>query len=356
MKKQKAIFMLFVMLMSVMTQFGSSILTIQAFAAETGRDITGLPSADQLPVDKNNKRTIMTLEKMEVKNSDGSTETVNDARPLNVGETFFIYYTFRLPNDLAHEVQDGDYFKYQLPTSEFLSLTEDQSGDLKDPDNGELYGRFEANTDGEVTLIFNDNVHRHDDVDGRIYFSMSVENKKITIPGGYPITIPDVTNTEDTIIWIAGDNKSYIQKEFVELKGDVPTWKVLINPNSLKMNDLRLKDETTHKPEENTNGNNAAEHIKITKLVEATVYMDGRIEEGREVSVNNPVADKDGLLDIGMTSIDKPYVIYLETPLVYGVKGEVTNHIFLNANLGTSGKNVGEAASASFVRDNKYNV
>ena len=174
-----------------------------------------------------------------------------------------------------------------------------------------------------------------------MYFSLGVDTKEVKYPGGHEIKVPNVSGKDDVIIWIAGNTESYVQKKYAGLDGEDPTWEILINPNSLPLKDITLRDTTTQ------NNSNAIKGIEITKIVEATVDMEGNVTTGSEIQGYKPNADSNGYLDIGMTEINKPYVIYIKTPLNFGVQGEIINRIELDAK-STTGKHVGGNASASF--------
>ncbi|MEG0254094.1 Ig-like domain-containing protein, partial [Vagococcus sp.] len=205
-----------------------------------GRDITTMEKSGLLPRDKQGKPTILTESSMTLNGN-----PITEVNPLSIGDEFQIHYTFRIPDEFGKTMADGDYFEFKLPDSDIISLTRRQEGDLIDPDNGMIYGRYIGETNGNVKMIFNDKVSENDDVDGNLMFSMKLDEKSITIPGEYEIEIPGVINDESEIIIIAGKIKSYIQKEYIGDEGLKHKWKVLINPNYLKINDFELKEKTT---------------------------------------------------------------------------------------------------------------
>ncbi|QNN72425.1 Cna B-type domain-containing protein [Vagococcus carniphilus] len=407
MKMKKSVFMLIVMLMSTFTQLATSIGTIQAYAetdkqevakiassepnnaieestsqsstteissetneaesttreneeltdtltseglenedAETkelaragGRDITSLDEAYMLPKDKDGNPTILTDTEMTLNG-----KTITEVNPLSIGDEFQINYTFRIPDAFGKKMLDEDYYQFKLPSSDVISLTREQSGDLIDPDNGVIYGKYYGYTNGDVRMVFNEEVRKNDDVDGKLMFSMKVDEHKVTIPGGYEIEIPFVSNDSSEMIYVTSNIKSYIQKQYMGLNGDVPEWKVLINPNSLKMNHLKLNEETTYRYY--NSDVEAAKEIRITKMKKAKVNLKGEITEGDEVSISNQVFDQNGNIDLGFDSIEEPYVLYIETPLKFGVVGKITNRITLTSDT-DNGNYLKETASAS---------
>ncbi|WP_288395275.1 Cna B-type domain-containing protein [uncultured Vagococcus sp.] len=380
MKKQKALFMLFVMLMGIVTQFSSSILTIQAFAAEneteiieekqisetkevtnysTGQNIVDYDKNNILPVDSEGNKTILTLDRMEVKGTDGTYHELSEDRPLSRGETFYIHYRFKIPDEISSQIKEGDYFEFDLPKSDFMELKENANGDLINDANTQTYGRFEARKGGHVTLFFDDNTASgkgYKDVEGRLFFDMTLEAKTIEIPGGVEVAIPNVSNDSSSIIWVDGRYKNYIEKELVSTENDIPLWKIIINPSSHKINNLNLTDKTLYNSAIHGADTNAAESIEITEIKEAQVFMNGDIKEGNSLPINQPNVDiSSGHLDIGLSTIDRPYVVYLKTPLLYSVSGLVTNEITLNGTR-DSGANVSGFARASYTRFSGFDV
>lgn len=380
MKKQKALFMLFVMLMGIVTQFSSSILTIQAFAAEneteiieekqtseteevtnysTGQNIVDYDKNNILPVDSDGNKTILTLDRMEVKGTDGTYHELSEDRPLSRGETFYIHYRFKIPDEISSQIKEGDYFEFDLPKSDFMELKENANGDLINDANTQTYGRFEARKGGHVTLFFDDNTASgkgYKDVEGRLFFDMTLEAKTIEIPGGVEVAIPNVSNDSSSIIWVDGRYKNYIEKELVSTENDIPLWKIIINPSSHKINNLNLTDKTLYNSAIHGADTNAAESIEITEIKEAQVFMNGDIKEGSSLPINQPNVDiSSGHLDIGLSTIDRPYVVYLKTPLLYSVSDLVTNEITLNGTR-DSGANVSGFARASYTRFSGFDV
>ncbi|MFY8330282.1 Cna B-type domain-containing protein [Vagococcus carniphilus] len=304
-----------------------------------GRDITSLDEAYMLPKDKDGNPTILTDTEMTLNG-----KTITEVNPLSIGDEFQINYTFRIPDAFGKKMLDEDYYQFKLPSSDVISLTREQSGDLIDPDNGVIYGKYYGYTNGDVRMVFNEEVRKNDDVDGKLMFSMKVDEHKVTIPGGYEIEIPFVSNDSSEMIYVTSNIKSYIQKQYMGLNGDVPEWKVLINPNSLKMNHLKLNEETTYRYY--NSDVEAAKEIRITKMKKAKVNLKGEITEGDEVSISNQVFDQNGNIDLGFDSIEEPYVLYIETPLKFGVVGKITNRITLTSDT-DNGNYLKETASAS---------
>ncbi|MEG0549618.1 MAG: Cna B-type domain-containing protein, partial [Vagococcus sp.] len=290
-----------------------------------GRDITTMEKSGLLPRDKQGKPTILTESNMTLNGN-----PITEVNPLSIGDEFQIHYTFRIPDEFGKTMADGDYFEFKLPDSDIISLTRRQEGDLIDPDNGMIYGRYIGETNGNVKMIFNDKVSENDDVDGNLMFSMKLDEKSITIPGEYEIEIPGVINDESEIIIIAGKIKSYIQKEYIGDEGLKHKWKVLINPNYLKINDFELKEKTT----KGKNGPNIADSINIDKMVKAKVDLQGNITEGAQVPIANKTFDSSGNIDLGFNSIEEPYVVYLNTPVPFGTKANIYNTATLIGNVG----------------------
>ena len=105
MKQKKSIFMLMVLTMSILSQFITTIGTIQAFAEGQGQSILDKPSAHLLPKDKEGNRTILTDVEMKLTNKKGEVEEISESNPLKIGDVFEIHYTFAIPDQLGKEVE-----------------------------------------------------------------------------------------------------------------------------------------------------------------------------------------------------------------------------------------------------------
>ncbi|MFW7419372.1 Cna B-type domain-containing protein [Vagococcus fluvialis] len=327
MKQKKSIFMLMVLTMSILSQFITTIGTIQAFAEGQGQSILDKPSAHLLPKDKEGNRTILTDVEMKLTNKKGEVEEISESNPLKIGDVFEIHYTFAIPDQLGKEVESGDYFEFELPKSEHISLTKDQEGDLVDPDNGAIYGKYYSSKEGHVTMVFNEQVQTHDDVDGHLAFKVEFVEKSITIPGGYEIEVPYVSNSESGFIYVVGKINTYIQKEYLRNDGFTYYWKILLNPTYEEMENIKLTETTR----ELGGGNAVAESINIDKMVKADVDLSGNITEREEVNVKNKTFDSNGNIDLGFDSINQPHVMYISTPFPFGIKNNVENNILLES-------------------------
>ena len=381
MKLKKSVFMLIVMLMGIVTQIVTTIGTIQAFAEsvdeetvtqikdsstvnsqnltfdtqtqeehsseeelvtdydekknveeeasgdesqenknvrdmEKGKNILDYPQSDleNLPKDKNGNPTILTDVKMTLND-----EVITEVNPLKIGDVFQIKYKFEIPDAFGKLMEAGDYFEFDLPSSDAVQLTERQTGPLLHSGTAEVYGEYIAETNGHVTLIFNELLAKNDSVFGELMFSMRIDEKKVTIPGEYPIEIPGTVTNGDQVVVIAAKEKKYIEKEYIKSEGSTIYWKVLINPSYLKIDDLKLRDSTR------IGIQNVAESINIDKMVKADVNLNGDVTEKEEISIKNNVVTPDGDIDLGFDYIDQPYVLYISTPILFGVVGTIEN-------------------------------
>lgn len=344
MKRTKPVFMITVMLMGILSQFMTTVGTIQAFA-DTGQSILDKSNANLLPTDKHGNKTIFTDVKMMIqsKNNPNEEEEITESRPLEVGDYFTIHYTFEIPDVLGKEIESGDYFEFDLPKSEDIQLTRDQDGDLIDLDDDTVYGKYYASKDGHVVMTFNENVKTHDDVDGRLSFTVRFEERTIHIPGGYEIDFPYVVDGGGSTLYVKGKHDSYIQKEYKGTEGLTYKWKVLINPTYQKMNNLRLTESTVAQDGKGTK----AKSINIDKMLKADVKLNGDIEEKEEVSLKNNTFDDNGEIDLGFDSIAEPYVLYLSTPFDLGINETVENTIWLSADINDKEEYMSASATAN---------
>nr|MBO1354700.1 Cna B-type domain-containing protein [Enterococcus sp. DIV0212c] len=300
--------------------FGAFILQ-PVHAQETGRDLTSLPASESLSRDVNGNKTIFNDVLLTLNG-----EEVTSGNPLKKGDTFQIEYAFSLPDNLGKEMQDGDYFKFTLPT-DFIALS-GQSGELKDPTTGLIYGGYACDSAGNVTMTFNSEVQKHDNVEGRLRFSLTMDERKITIPGKKKIIIPWSNDAEGKEIFISTKITSFIQKEYLNTSYGsdgmpVVDWKILINPNRNLIENPKLTEETTNKE-----WKKVASAYTITKMVKANVDLDGNITENEDVTglIN---FDPSGVAHFP-SNIEESFVLYLSTPINYAGQGTITNKITLS--------------------------
>ncbi|MBO0440789.1 Cna B-type domain-containing protein [Candidatus Enterococcus ikei] len=321
MKKSRNIIITLIMIGSILFDSFGALFFQPVFAQETGRDLTSLSASESLSRDVNGNKTIFNDVLLTLNG-----EEVTSSNPLKKGDTFQIEYAFSLPDDLGKEMQDGDYFKFTLPT-DFIALS-GQSGDLKDPSTGLIYGNYACDSAGNVTMTFNSEVQKHDNVEGRLRFSLTMDERKITIPGKKKIIIPWSNDAEGKEIFISTKITSFIQKEYLNTRYDsenepIVDWKILINPNRNLIENPTLTEETT-----NSEWKKVASAYNITKMVKANVDLDGNITENEDVTglIN---FDPSGVAHFP-SNIEESFVLYLSTPINYAGQGTITNKITLS--------------------------
>ncbi|MGX7273159.1 Cna B-type domain-containing protein, partial [Enterococcus haemoperoxidus] len=333
MKKKTNVLLTIIMIGSILfDSFGAFILQ-PVYAQETGRDLTSLPASESLSRDVNGNKTIFNDVLLTLNG-----EEVTSGNPLKKGDTFQIEYAFSLPDELGKEMQDGDYFKFTLPT-DFAALGE-QNGELKDPATGLLYGNYACDAAGNVTMTFNSEVQKHDNVEGRLRFSITLDERKITVPGKKKILIPWSKDAEGKEIFISTKITSFIQKEYLNTRYDsdgapIVDWKILINPNKNLIENPTLTEETT-----NSEWKKVASAYTITKMMKANVDLDGNVTENEDVT-GLLAFDPSGVAHFP-SNIEESFVLYLSTPINYAGQGTITNKVKLS-----SSNRQDEEASAS---------
>ncbi|EHV2930311.1 Cna B-type domain-containing protein, partial [Enterococcus faecalis] len=293
------------------------VLFINPVYAETiGREIVSLPSANELPVDSAGNRTIFTNIGF---TSNG--EEIDEKNPIRIGDNFQATYDFVIPDSLGKEMQDGDFFRFKLPQE--LALLGEQSGDLKDPGTNIVYGKYYSDSMGNVTMNFNSEVQKHDNVEGKLIFSVSLSENKVLTPGKNIIQVPWSKTIEGIPIYVKSGIDSFIQKEYLNTryKDDgsvIIDWKVLINPNRNLIQQPKLTEETI-----NESGEKVAKNYQITRLAKANVDFHGNVTETEDVT---------GLINFDPSgnayfpsSIVDPYVMYISTPIDYNGQGSIIN-------------------------------
>ncbi|MGY3766872.1 Cna B-type domain-containing protein, partial [Vagococcus vulneris] len=292
-----------------------------------GRNILTMPEAEYLYDDVAGNKTIFTDVTMTLNG-----KPITEDAPLHVGDHFQIMYKFDLPDELSKKMLDGDYYDFELPTSKFIKLTDAQSGKLSDPDHpGVYFGTYDAQTDGHVRMIFNENVPKYDGIDGSLMFTLELNSETIEVPGEVPIEIPGVESKDSEVIYVQGAFEQNLSKKFVsyDYKKQVAKWKIIINPNYEKLDNITLNDRTTASIP--NIGNALKDSISIDKLVKAKVDIKGNITEGEEISINEKF-DEQGNFTFPLDHIEDPYVMDITTPLVFIPREtSITNWVTLGA-------------------------
>ncbi|MEO1769558.1 Cna B-type domain-containing protein [Candidatus Enterococcus ferrettii] len=321
MKAKNRIVVTMLVVFNILFNGFGTLLMQPVYAEGMGRELISLPSSEQLPRDSSGNKTIFTDVLLTLNG-----KVVSESNPLRKGDTFQVDYEFSIPDTLGKEMQDGDYFNFNLPPD--LILAGGQSGELKDPANGLVYGSYSSDASGRATMSFNSEVQKHDNVEGRLRFSVTMDERKIIVPGKNIIRIPWSTNTEGNEIFVNTRIDSFIQKEYVNTSyaadgTPVIDWKVLINPNRNLVHNPKLTEETT-----NSEGKRVASQYNITKMSKANVDFDGRITELEPVT--GMIAFDDSGTAYFPTSIEDSYVLYISTPISFEGQGAITNKITLS--------------------------
>lgn len=329
MGKKKAWFLLLVLLGNLFVTTFFSIGQMKVTAAETGRDISTLEGYEG---------SILTSAVMTI---NGNPITENN--PVHVGEAFQIDYKIYIPDALGKNIEDGDYFEFELPEDAPIRLTSEASGELIDPDVNLVFGHYYSDDSGHIRLVFNDNVHLNDDVDGDLQLSFMVDEREVTRPGEIEVLIPGVGSQENDVIYVVSKNQNYIEKTYVDSTisdGGLTTitWRVVINP----------KLATIHNPVLVDSANNAtAYHLK--EVYQGNVDLaTGNVRDGARENWGVDF-DAEGRLVIPKEPLEDAYVLYIETPLNYsaGIYPNSSTVIKNTATLTGDGVNYSATASAT---------
>lgn len=315
MGKKKAWFLLLVLLGNLFVTTFFSIGQMRVSAAETGRDISTLEGYEG---------SILTSAVMTING-----RPITENNPVHVGEAFQIDYKIYIPDALGKNIEDGDYFEFELPDDAPIRLTSEASGELIDPDVNVVFGHYYSDNEGHIRLVFNDNVHRHDDVDGDLQLSFMVDEREVTRPGEIEVLIPGVESQENDTIYVVAKNQNYIEKTYVDSTisdGGLTTitWRIVINP----------KLATIHNPVLVDSANDAtAYHLK--EVYQGNVDLaTGAVRDGARENWDVDF-DSDGRLVIPKDPLEDAYVLYVETPLDYsaGIYPNTSNVIKNTATL-----------------------
>lgn len=133
-------------------------------------------------------------------------------------------FTWAIPNDVAAEINAGDYYTFTLPDT--VKVTQNQTIAL-DP-----YANVEVNTNGTIKFVFTDAVHEHSNVHGTLEFDTQLNAEDIDGPGDITIKIPFEDNIPPVDVNVKPAVDSTIEKSGhfdKEFNPDFIYWQVDIN-------------------------------------------------------------------------------------------------------------------------------
>lgn len=166
-----------------------------------------------------------------------------DSKPINKNSVVKLNYTFAIPNEV--QVKKGDIYTMEIPKE--IEILYEMSFPLND-ENGESIGTCTIGTDRKVTIVFTDYAERHSNVSGYFYVETHFDEKEIG--DGNPVTIAfdlggigDPVTIEVNFEQPQTPEASIYKEGYYDASKNEITWKVIINPENVKINNAQIIDD-----------------------------------------------------------------------------------------------------------------
>lgn len=228
-----------------------------------------------------------------------------------------VHYDWSIPEEVRQQIQPGDQFTFMLPTG--VKPIAGQTGELKDA-NGEVYGTYEMDANGQVVMTFNDNVTKETDIKGTFDFSTKFDEVHIDGPGDHQITFPTEDKIPPVEVTVKPATDTSIAKSGHFDRTPNPTevtWAVDFNQ---AMNELENPTITEKWP-----AGLSYQSVKVYKL---EMNLDGTIEKvGQELSPSDYTVDANGNVTINGETSDAyrvEYVTSIDEDAIPDQGGKVT--------------------------------
>ncbi|MGO2267598.1 MAG: SpaA isopeptide-forming pilin-related protein [Vagococcus salmoninarum] len=126
----------------------------------------------------------------------------------HIGEMVYLNFNYNIPEDVREQMQDGDFYEVQLPAE--ISI--------KTPIDFELvgehgvYGTGRIETDGKMTITFNDKVKEESNISGVVNVGGTLAQGNMPGPGDNTIDIPFLEENEGLPINVKPKTEETIRK------------------------------------------------------------------------------------------------------------------------------------------------
>ncbi|MBU3193017.1 SpaA isopeptide-forming pilin-related protein, partial [Clostridium algidicarnis] len=215
----------------------SSILV--ALIAVIMQIFTILPGVQAKATDTTNVFTFIT----DVILTDGNGNDIsNSTKPISKNAEVKLTYKFLIPNQ--ETVKKGDIYTMQIP-KEIQIISE-----LNFPitiDNGDTIANVKIETDGRVTITFTEFAEKNSNVSGFFYIETQFDPDNIGGPSPVPIKFEVGGNSKPITIDISfeqpeiPDASAEKYGKYDASKNEI-TWKVIVNPEGVKVNEAEIVD------------------------------------------------------------------------------------------------------------------
>lgn len=213
-------------------------------------------------------------------------------------------FNWSIPEDVRKQMEDGDYFEFQLPDN--IKPNKGDTGPLIDADGNE-YGTYTISEDGTIRFTFNDRVATESNIHGDFQLDTHLNDTDGKGPGDWVVDIPTNDHQPPVVVPVVPDTDTQIDKQGHFDKTPNPSsieWTVDINQ---AMNDLSNPTVTESWPVGDT--------YKSVKVYELVMNLDGTVKEvARELDPSEYTVDANGNVTI-LGDTDKAYRIVYQTDI-----------------------------------------
>ncbi|MGX7023832.1 Cna B-type domain-containing protein [Vagococcus hydrophili] len=279
------------------------------------QDITTLTGKDKLSLDKVGKPTI--LKNAEISNSG------TELTPISVGDKINATYDFDIPEELYLNIQEGDYFEFDLPKTDLVKLYIDNSVGKSQPlkdQSGETHGTIIISESGHAKISFfkaNENLNG---IRGSIYAMLQIQGDSGDFPGKHEVPFTQVPPSIESGFVYVKSNQAQVSHQFIDQKIENNhytslSWKIIVNP---------LQEDLTRATLKQTLDGTNLKQLDIIKAYTADISIDGsKIIEKEPVTL---VKDSQGNIKFPAGS-KETYIIYTKTTLSFGVISDISSTV-----------------------------
>ncbi|WP_032122374.1 SpaA isopeptide-forming pilin-related protein [Clostridium amazonitimonense] len=176
--------------------------------------------------------------------TDGKGNPINEhSNPISKNSEVKLNYTFAIPNETT--VKKDDVYIMKIPKE--IKIIKDMSFPLKLEDSDEYIGTCTIDTSGNVTIVFSDYAEHNSNVSGYFYVNTYFDESKIGNNNPVPIKFQIGGNSAPVTINVNFEQPEIpdasVKKEgsYDSSKNEI-TWKVIVNPENVKVNNAQIID------------------------------------------------------------------------------------------------------------------
>lgn len=232
-KKLAKVFLTF----SIVLSMFFSMYPPKVMAEESGKDVREL-FEKHTPKEKFIKR-------VDIKFMDGETE-VSEENVTFDKTRLDVYIYFGIPNEVAKEIDEGDYYQATLTGVKF---DKELTGSLKNKaegSNDELLATYHVTQDGVITFKFTDEVRGLMEIEGAFKIEGNFNSDLINDDGELIVGFPSEENIPEVNVVVKPPKITQIEKSGIVDRNPNPnkiTWNITINKSLETLNNVKVVED-----------------------------------------------------------------------------------------------------------------